>query len=236
MFCAKCGSDASPSDSKFCIVCGSSINANASVKAPVGSNICWNCGEGKQQIYGNCSKCGMNLAGEQSISSVSQSSNNWKLVAIPVAIAIVALVVWGFSRGVSQDQNYVDQQSDSTQSNQDTSIQTDAATDSPTVATIYEYLEQNGTADWLIDQFNDLTSGSEGVILSDQCAIWVYPDVETKTAAIDSGTFENLGEQYFWWDDDPSWSGVVLVADDEFSNCATDAEDALGWNLEDFTS
>lgn len=235
MFCTKCGSDVSPSGSKFCTSCGSSINMSVITTAASGSNICWNCGQGKQPIYGNCTKCGMNLAGEQSLTSAPKPANNWKLVAIPVAIAIVALVIWGFSKGVETNSSNTDQASDSSSSLETTNDQTDIGTDSAKVADIFAYLNQNGLADWSIDPFNDISTGSEGVILSDQCAIWVFPDVQTKTSAIEAGTFDNMGEQYFWWDDDPAWSGVVLVADDEFSTCATDAEEALGWNLQDFT-
>lgn len=236
MFCAKCGSDSSPVGSKFCIACGSTIVSSSTLNKPAGSNICWNCGEGKQPIHGNCSKCGLNLAGQESISSAPKLVNNWKLVGIPVAFAIVALVMWGFSRGVTQDQSNVDNAQDSSQNTQDMSSQSELGTNSTTVNAIFGYLEQNGDAEWFIDQVNDVTSGSEGVILSDQCAIWVYPDVQTKTSAIEVGIFENMGEQYFWWDEDPKWYGVVLVADDEFASCALDAEDAFGWNLQDFTS
>ncbi len=236
MFCAKCGSDSSPVGSKFCIACGSTIVSSSTLKKPAGSNICWNCGEGKQPIHGNCSKCGLNLAGEESISSVPKRVNNWKLVGIPVAIAIVALVMWGFSRGVTQDQSNLDNTPDSSQRTQNMTSQDDTAAGSTTIDAIFGYLEQNGSAEWFIDQVNDLTTGSEGVILSDECAIWVYPNVRTKTSAIEAGTFENMGGQYFWWDDDPNWSGVVLVADDESSSCALDAEDAFGRNLQDFTS
>jgi hypothetical protein len=102
------------------------------------------------------------------------------------------------------------------------------------VQSIYDALYNYGTETWDIDPFNDLVTGSSGVLLGGDCAIWVYPDAYTKNAAINSGTFDSMGGNYFWDDADPDWYGVVLVAD-ESSTCAADAETALGWNLADFS-
>ena len=235
MFCSKCGSNESPSGAKFCISCGSTLTAISELKTPTGSNICWNCGEGKQPVVGNCSKCGMNLAGEESLSNASAPTNNWKLIAIPIALAIVAFIIFGFSKGVSPNTNYANQGTDSSKS-VDTSQDTSSVSASgDIVTTLLNYLQNNGSASWSLDPYNDASTGADGILLSDECAIWVYPTVSSKTAAINDGVFDGVGDPYFWWDDDPNWSGVVLIASSETAYCALDAEQALGWNLQDFS-
>ena len=103
MFCTKCGSAASPSGSKFCIACGSTISSAVVTAPPADTNICWNCGQGKQPIYGGCAKCGSNLAGEQTLASAPKPERNLKFVVITAALLIIALLAWGFSQGVARE-------------------------------------------------------------------------------------------------------------------------------------
>jgi hypothetical protein len=116
MFCTKCGSAASPLGSKFCIACGSTISAAVVNAPPADSNICWNCGQGKQPIYGGCAKCGSNLAGEQPLASAPKPERNWKFVVITAAGVIIALIAWGFSQGVARETEVPIQSSGSAQS------------------------------------------------------------------------------------------------------------------------
>ena len=224
------------------MACGATLSSTSSKKGPAGSNICWNCGEGKQPVIGNCSKCGMNLAGEEILKSRNNAQSNGKFWAIGAGAALVALVAWGFTTNISNQSNSATQQQDVTDSSQYTSAPSDLAdgsapadaSDSPSVTNLFNFLDSNGNAGWSIDSYRDMVSGAEGVILADQCSIWVYPDLDTKTQAIDSGFFDDTSYLFFWWDDDPNWPEVVLTTEDEVSTCAMDAEDALGWNLEDF--
>jgi hypothetical protein len=79
------------------------MSAAVVAAASANSNICWNCGQGKQPIYGGCAKCGSNLAGEQPLASAPKPERNWKFVFITAAVVIIALIAWGFSQGIARE-------------------------------------------------------------------------------------------------------------------------------------
>ena len=62
------------------------------------------------------------------------------------------------------------------------------------------------------------------------CAVWVFEDFSTAENQAKSGEFDWV-TGYYWWGEDQSGKGIVLIANSNNDSCAIDAALVLDWNL-----
>ena len=83
--------------------------------------------------------------------------------------------------------------------------------------------------EWIIDPSNDLTgSGSLGVVLSDQCGLWIFNSEDDIQNAYDMGLFQN--SQTWFGTDSQTGYGVMLMTDSKDNQCAIDVMAAVNWS------
>lgn len=237
MFCSKCGHSELVPNARICSSCGSTLAGGQSQKV-TGTTTCITCGQGGQTLGLPCQRCGASSVSEDlDVTTRMIWTKKRKVIAGLASLAVVTLLVVGFSNGVSPRQPAPSNQVATAPAENSEVSDTDAAALSSgegPLSKIFEDLQNTGASAWEPDPYSDLASGTEGILLADECALWVFPDLESKRQAIEAGIFDGIGEPYFWWDKDPKWFGVVLVAYSEQSTCAMDAAAVLSWNLADF--
>jgi cation transport regulator ChaC len=80
-----------------------------------------------------------------------------------------------------------------------------------------------------LDPFNDLSgSGSLGVVLSDQCGVWIFNSEDDIQNAYDRGLFQN--SQTWFGTDSQSGYGIMLMTDSKENQCAYDVMTAVNWD------
>lgn len=90
-------------------------------------------------------------------------------------------------------------------------------------------LNSVSTYEWVLDPSNDLTgSGSLGVVLSDECGLWVFNSEDEIQSAYDRGLFQN---SLTWFGtDSQSGYGIMLMTDSKENQCAYDVMTAVNWS------
>lgn len=98
-------------------------------------------------------------------------------------------------------------------------------------------LNNGGSTSWAPDKFAP-TGGSpvENIFLGNapddgsSCGVWVFGDYATAKKQATGGEFDWV-TGYYWWGEDQSGKGIVLIANSNNDTCAIDAALVLDWNL-----
>ena len=97
------------------------------------------------------------------------------------------------------------------------------------VLDILDRLTSVSSENWSIDQANDLTgSGSIGVLLSDQCGVWIFDSTETIQNAYDMGLFQ-YSTNWFGTDGETGY-GIMLMAESRDFQCVQDVMTVVNWS------
>lgn len=97
------------------------------------------------------------------------------------------------------------------------------------VLDILDRLTSVSSENWSIDQANDLTgSGSIGVLLSDQCGVWIFDSTETIQNAYDMGLFQ-YSTNWFGTDGETGY-GIMLMAESRDYQCVQDVMTVVNWS------
>lgn len=97
------------------------------------------------------------------------------------------------------------------------------------VLDILDRLTSVSSENWSIDQANDLTgSGSIGVLLSDQCGVWIFDSAETIQNAYDMGLFQ-YSTNWFGTDGETGY-GIMLMAESRDYQCVQDVMTVVNWS------
>lgn len=100
------------------------------------------------------------------------------------------------------------------------------------VLDILDRLTSVSSDNWSIDQANDLTgSGSIGVLLSNQCGVWIFDSTETIQNAYDRGLF-NYSTNWFGTDGETGY-GIMLMAESRDYQCVQDVMTVMNWSYLD---
>ena len=97
------------------------------------------------------------------------------------------------------------------------------------VLDILDRLNSVSSENWIIDPARDLTgSGSIGVVLSDQCGVWIFENTETIQNAYDRGLF-NYSPNWFGTDSETGY-GIMLMTDSRDYQCTIDVMTVMNWS------
>ena len=97
------------------------------------------------------------------------------------------------------------------------------------VLDILDRLTSVSSESWSIDQANDLTgSGTIGVLLSDQCGVWIFDSAETIQNAYDRGLFQ-YSTNWFGTDGETGY-GIMLMAESRNYQCVQDVMTVVNWS------
>ena len=97
------------------------------------------------------------------------------------------------------------------------------------VLDILNRLTSVSSESWSIDQANDLTgSGTIGVLLSDQCGVWIFDSTETIQNAYDMGLFQ-YSTNWFGTDGETGY-GIMLMAESRDFQCVQDVMTVVNWS------
>ena len=100
------------------------------------------------------------------------------------------------------------------------------------VLDILDRLTSVSSENWSIDQANDLTgSGSIGVLLSDQCGVWIFDSTDTIQNAYDQGLF-SYSTNWFGTDGETGY-GIMLMAESRDYQCVQDVMTVVNWSYLD---
>jgi hypothetical protein len=100
------------------------------------------------------------------------------------------------------------------------------------VLDILNRLTSVSSESWSIDQANDLTgSGTIGVLLSDQCGVWIFDSTETIQNAYDRGLF-SYSTNWFGTDGETGY-GIMLMAESRNYQCVQDVMTVVNWSYLD---
>ncbi len=100
------------------------------------------------------------------------------------------------------------------------------------VLDILDRLTSVSSESWSIDQANDLTgSGTIGVLLSDQCGVWIFDSAETIQNAYDRGLFQ-YSTNWFGTDGETGY-GIMLMAESRNYQCVQDVMTVVNWSYLD---
>ena len=101
--------------------------------------------------------------------------------------------------------------------------------ESQIVLDILDRLTSVSSESWSIDQANDLTgSGTIGVLLSDQCGVWIFDSAETIQNAYDRGLFQ-YSTNWFGTDGETGY-GIMLMAESRNYQCVQDVMTVVNWS------
>jgi len=97
------------------------------------------------------------------------------------------------------------------------------------VLDILDRLTSVSSENWSIDPVRDLTgSGSIGVLLSDQCGVWIFDSTETIQNAYDMGLFQ-YSTNWFGTDGETGY-GIMLMAESRDFQCVQDVMTVVNWS------
>jgi hypothetical protein len=122
----------------------------------------------------------------------------------------------------------------------ETETETETEVEEPAVSEsdILTRLNAAGNTAWSEDKFQDMTgSPVEAIYLGTSpddgsiCAVWVFDTKETAVAEHESGSFSWVSGQY-WYGDDNTGKGIVLIAEGSDTACLSDAANGLEWELQ----
>ena len=100
------------------------------------------------------------------------------------------------------------------------------------VLDILDRLTSVSSESWSIDQANDLTgSGPLGVLLSDQCGVWIFDSTDTIQNAYDRGLF-SYSTNWFGTDGETGY-GIMLMAESRNYQCVQDVMTVVNWSYLD---
>lgn len=100
------------------------------------------------------------------------------------------------------------------------------------VLDILDRLTSVSSENWSIDQANDITgSGSIGVLLSDQCGVWIFDSADTIQNAYDQGLF-SYSTNWFGTDGETGY-GIMLMAESRDYQCVQDVMTVVNWSYLD---
>ena len=100
-------------------------------------------------------------------------------------------------------------------------------------------LNDGYSSTWTLDKFGPSgtkPNGLEAVYLGNSpddesnCGVWVYKSVSLARSSVKKNAFAWVDGLY-WWGEDSSGKGVVLIANSNNDACAVDASTVLNWNL-----
>ena len=100
------------------------------------------------------------------------------------------------------------------------------------VLDILDRLTSVSSESWSIDPARDLTgSGSIGVLLSDQCGVWIFDSTDTIQKAYDQGLF-SYATNWFGSDGETGY-GIMLMAESRDYQCVQDVMTVVNWSTLD---
>ena len=100
------------------------------------------------------------------------------------------------------------------------------------VLDILDRLTSVSSESWSIDPARDLTgSGSIGVLLSDQCGVWIFDSTDTIQKAYDQGLF-SYSTNWFGSDGETGY-GIMLMAESRDYQCVQDVMTVVNWSTLD---
>lgn len=100
------------------------------------------------------------------------------------------------------------------------------------VLDLLDRLTSVSSESWSIDPARDLTgSGSIGVLLSDQCGVWIFDSTDTIENAYDQGLFSYSTNWY--GTDGATGYGIMLMAESRDYQCVQDVMTVVNWSTLD---
>jgi hypothetical protein len=118
-------------------------------------------------------------------------------------------------------------------------LETETEVEEPVIteSDILVRLNNAGNTSWAEDKFQDLSgSPAEAIYLGTSpddgsiCAVWVFDSKETAVSEAESGSFNWVTGNY-WWGDERSGKGIVLIAESTDTACLIDSTYGLEWDL-----